>query len=130
MIQSFRGRSIEDGQLVKVYFHFRKKLFSVKDVKTGLVLCHADSITLNDVTFEVNEKDRQRVLSTGVKNVHAYVVGNIDLQCNEALNDNRVWYDPFKTDCFKLNEERIDKCKRAYMSEKKVYVELQKSFDK
>ena len=124
MIQSFRGRSIEDGQLVEVYFHFRKKMFSVKDAKTGLVLCHADNITLNDVTFKVEEKKRQQVLSTGVKNVHAYVVGNIDLQSNEVLNDNRVWYDPFKTDCFKLNGERIDKCKRAYMSEKKVYVEL------
>ena len=124
MIESFRGRSIEDGQLVEVYFHFRKKMFSVKDAKTGLVLCHADSITLNDVTFKVEEKKRQQVLSKGVKNVHAYVVGSIDLQTDEVLNDNRVWYDPFKTDCFKLNGERIDKCKRAYMSEKKVYVEL------
>ena len=124
MIQSYKGRNIVDGQLVKVYFNLRNHLFSVKDVKTGLVLCHGNNITLRNVSFEVREKDRQRVLATGVKNVHAYVVGNIDLQCNEVLNDNRVWYNPFKTDSFKLNSERIDKCKRAYMTDKKVYVEL------
>ena len=124
MIQSYKGRDIVDRQLVKVYFNLRNHLFSVKDVKTGLVLCHGNNITLRNVSFEVREKDRQRVLATGVKNVHAYVVGNIDLQCNETLNDNRVWYNPFKTDCFKLDVERIDKCKRAYMTDKKVYVEL------
>ena len=124
MIQSYKGRDIVDGQLVKVYFNLRNHLFSVKDVKTGLVLCHGNNITLRNVSFEVREKDRQRVLATGVKNVHAYVVGNIDLQCNDTIDGNRAWYNPFKTDCFKLDAERIDKCKRAYMSDKKVYVEL------
>ena len=125
MINSYKGRMVEDGQLVKVYFNLRTKLFSIKDVKSGLVLAHGDNIALNNVKFEVNEKGRQRVLSSGRKNVHAYVVGNIALDgVYRFAKAKEVYYNPFKTSKFISCGDTVESCKRAFMSNKKVLMEV------
>lgn len=125
MIQSFKGRNVKDGQMVKVYFNLRTKLFSIKDAESGLVLAHGNDIVLNDVRFDVNEKGRQRVLSSGVKNVHAYVVGKISLKdCDGVENPIEAYYNPFKTSKFVSGDKTLESCKKALMSNKKVYVEV------
>lgn len=40
-------------------------------------MAHADTVTLSDAEFVVNESGRQRVLKEKSKNVHAYVRGKI-----------------------------------------------------
>jgi hypothetical protein len=74
---------ILDRQRVKVYRNLGNKyaflgnqLFSVVDCDTGRVDHRTMGITLSKVVFHVNGAGNQRVKSSGVKNVHAYVYGN------------------------------------------------------
>lgn len=83
---------------VKVYFNLHKKLFSVVDVSTGLVVSHVDEILLTDVTFKVRPGGRAKVLATGVKNVHAFVLGTISDSTFKSTT--RVTYNPFRYDSF------------------------------
>ena len=63
-------------QKVKVYKNLHNGLWSIKDVKTGLVLGHTSEITLFDCEYKVSQKGRERVLNEKQKNIHAYIVGN------------------------------------------------------
>jgi len=58
---------------VFVYRNIHKNCLSVRNVKTGLVMAHVDSITLKNVKFKVSAKGRERVLKEKAKNVHAGV---------------------------------------------------------
>lgn len=60
---------------VFVYYNIRKRCWSVVDRSTGRVAMHADTVAVRDATFVVREAGRQRVLSSGRKNVHAGVRG-------------------------------------------------------
>ena len=61
------------GLKVFVYFNLRKKCWSVR--YKGKVIAHASSVAIDNAEFKVSEKGRQRVLKSGVKNVHAGVAG-------------------------------------------------------
>ena len=66
------------GIPVFVYYNLHRKVWSVKALGgplKGKVVQHRIFIVLRDCTFKVSEAGRQRVLSTGKKNVHAGVVG-------------------------------------------------------
>lgn len=87
------------GQKVFVYFNLHKKLFSVRDHKTGLVVGHTNTIALEDVTFKVSEAGRQRVLREKRKNVHAGVLGTVKdlpIEPMEAV----AFYNPYKYESF------------------------------
>lgn len=75
-MKMYKDRTITPGQRVFVYFNLHKKVFSVRDVATGLVIAHTPWIQLRDVKFKVSEAGRQRVIASGVKNVHAGVEGS------------------------------------------------------
>jgi hypothetical protein len=67
---------------VFVYFNLHKKCFSVKaleGVNKGKVVQHTDNIVLLLPKFKVSEAGRQRVLREKRKNVHAGVVGWVDV---------------------------------------------------
>lgn len=103
MINSYKGREVKAGQQVKVYFNLHKKVFSIKDTESGLVLAHGNNITLLDATFTVSEAGRLRVIAEKVKNVHAYVVGTYkgagDEYCPSDLW-SEAYYNPYKVDSF------------------------------
>ena len=106
------------GKKVQVYFNITKKVFSVKDKKTGLVIAHVNHIYLEDVIFKVSEKGRQRVLDKKVKNVHAYVEGTVYLQNLNTLEyKETITYNPYKYDSFIYvgTEKKIEKCKNVAM---------------
>jgi hypothetical protein len=87
------------GQKVFVYFNLHKKLFSVRDHITGLVVGHTDMIALENVTFKVSEAGRQRVLREKRKNVHAGVLGTVkDLPI--APPGHAAFYNPYKYSSF------------------------------
>ncbi|MGG1219369.1 hypothetical protein ABE236_18175 [Priestia endophytica] len=106
--KSHKGRELYRGQKVKVYFNIHKNVFSIKDVKTGLVVGHSNEVTLEDVTFKVSQTGRERVLKERRKNVHAFVEGTLTgLQCisvnSVLLNDpdmEEAFYNPYKTETF------------------------------
>ena len=61
---------------IYVYRNLNQKCWSIK--YRGLVIAHTPTAFMWDVEFRVNEAGRQRVLREGVKNVHAYVVCELD----------------------------------------------------
>lgn len=98
-----KNRPLVQGQKVKVYFNLHKKCFSIMDVKTGLVIAHADAVNLHNVEFKVSETGRQRVIREKKKNVHAFVIG--EYQGAFVGQEKRsAYYNPYKTSHF-LDED-------------------------
>ncbi len=86
---------------VKIYYNLHKKLFSVKMGST--VIAHSESLVLKDAVFQVSQKGRQRVLDTGVRNVHAGVTGELIInpqQLPKKMPKNIVRYNPFRSEHF------------------------------
>jgi hypothetical protein len=111
-----KGRTLTDGQKVFVYFNLHKKCFSVKDVKTGLVVAHTDRIDLYDCNFKVSEAGRQRVLREQKKNVHAGVVGHyFEEPIQSKLSFKEATYNPYKYDSF-VNKHTEEKLTGAYVA--------------
>mgnify|MGYP001351920827 CR=1 FL=1 len=89
---------------VKVYKNITKDCLSVMDYKTRKVIrhCygdhrkHGDHIRLENASFWVSQKTRDRVVREKKKYVHAFVIGDwID---NWTLKEQfeQVFYDPYK----------------------------------
>lgn len=65
---------------VSVYFNLHRKLFSVRAEQgpsKGLVIGHAEGVTLDNVTYHVGKAGQAKVRATGQKNIHATVRGTI-----------------------------------------------------
>lgn len=99
-----KNRSLVVGQKVKVYYNLHKKCYSIQS--NGLVVAHADSLKLDDATFKVSEKGRQRVLAEKRKNVHAFVVGAFVVKNKMTPNEN-VYYNPYKHKGFTCDDGSI-----------------------
>lgn len=96
-------RELNVGQPVEVYYNIKKHVYSIRDKKSGLVVCHAKSVTLKNAVFKISQKGRERVLREGVKNVHAYVVGELlstDQELSDFIGLKAVYYNPKKTSHF------------------------------
>ena len=75
------------------------KIYSVVDVGTGRVIAHVESISLREVHFRVQRAGRLKVLATGRKNVHAYVIG-FPMECKPVNLRGRATYNPYKWETF------------------------------
>ena len=67
---------------VFVYWNLHKRCWSVRALhgpSKGLVIAHSDLLMLISVTPRVSESGRRRVIAKGVKNVHAGLVGFLDM---------------------------------------------------
>ena len=122
------------GQKVFVYFNLHKKLFSVKDHATGLVVGHTDMIALENATFKVSEAGRQRVLREQRKNVHAGVIGKVkdfgrndhnagvmgnvkDFPCPNA--EFVAFYNPYKYEFFvDINGQKLSTASLVVLSKR------------
>jgi len=94
---------------VEVYFNLHKKLFSVRDCKTGRVVHHTQRIWIEDPEFVVRKAGRERVLREKKKNVHAFVRGTwfkvqSDFDVSRLIDhqacSDEVTYNPYKYDSF------------------------------
>jgi hypothetical protein len=111
---------------VEVYFNLHKKLFSVRDCKTGKVFAHSKYVTIRDPKFVVRQSGRKRVLQERKKNVHAFVRGELeDLFCHglddlveAVVHGIPVTYNPYKYSSFVVKDtgEPIDIAKMAVLS--------------
>lgn len=106
---------------VKVYFNLHLKRFSVVNLETGRVIHHLYGLSLDDAEFRVQEGGRQRVLRERRKNVHAYIVGHLDLAYaipGEALETT---YNPYKYNSFVLkhNEQPVTKAYKVFLKVEK-----------
>jgi hypothetical protein len=106
---------------VEVYFNLHKKLFSVRDCKTGRVIKHTNDITILDPKFVVRKAGRERVLRERKKNVHAFVRGELmgyEDMAHEPELYSSVTYNPYKYSSFvnKHTEETVDNAHVAVLS--------------
>ncbi len=65
------------GLEVEVYKNLHNGLWSVRSKKTKRILGHAGTVLLDGVKFKVSESGRKRVIESGQKNVHAFVIGKL-----------------------------------------------------
>ena len=91
-------------QRVMCYWNLHRKCFSLKSTKTGRVIAHRQQVTVFNATTKVSEAGRQRVLREKRKNVHAGIVGEVDLSGPDAIviwpelvySSRRITYNPYK----------------------------------
>ena len=104
---------------VEVYFNLHKKTFSVRSAKSGKVLLHTDEVHIENPEFVVHQSGRNRVLSEGRKNVHAFVRGDATFfrYTNRPRLDT-LTYNPYKYASFvdKKTEEPVYKASRAWLT--------------
>lgn len=110
------------GERVMVYYNLHKHTFSVS-YKSKVIL-HADYVKLKDVEFRVRKTGKERVRREMVKNVHAFVIGDLVDYCQSPCKnipkeptDNVITYNPYKYDSFvyKSNKKPIYKTKEIDM---------------
>ena len=99
-IQTFKGRTVSEGQVVEVYRNLHNGLISIRDAKTKHVLGHATNVCLTDVTFKVSQAGRERVLKEKRKNVHAIVKGRLQSNLEGFTMPLLATYNPYKYDSF------------------------------
>lgn len=127
MVTAYKNRTLEVGQVVKVYFNLHTHQFSVKDHKSGKVVAHGNNIILKNPTFKVSEAGRQRVLREQRKNVHAYVIGTYagenEIQQLEQDFMQQAYYNPYKLSTFvnKETQQALHSAELAVMMDKQVY---------
>ena len=99
------------GIKVEVYKNLRKHCWSIRDLKTGKVIAHCNSIYLKDAKLVVRPAGRAKVLDTKQKNVHAFIRGQVD-HSKEGWIKNRfnslaeVKYNPYENETFiKINSD-------------------------
>jgi hypothetical protein len=87
----------------------------------GLVIGHADEITLRDCEFKVSEAGRKRVLRDRRKNVHAGILGYI---AKGEVNGVQVFYDPYTAGHFLTKRGRkVSKAGKVSLSERGVFID-------
>lgn len=117
------------NQTFRVYRNLHRRCYSVqtKRPKVGWRLAfHTTSLTLTGVSFKVYERGREKVIQTGKKSVHAYVLGTLASPHILVYPTNliRVSYNPFARGEFvRPDGSRVDKALTAHFTPTGVYVE-------
>jgi len=123
---------------VFVYYNLHKHCWSLKALEgkdKGRVVAHADDVMVYCATCKVSEVGRQRVLNEQRKNVHAGVVGwvNLDSPANGYTQKDidgwvEITYNPYKYSSFvdKQSVQPVAGAKRCYMSNRKVFLKHDK----
>lgn len=87
-----------DGMRVFVYWNLHRHLWSLRAAEGphyGRIVGHASSVRLRGATGVVNEKQRQRVIRTRNKNVHAGILGRVDGLEPRNWTGVRITYNPY-----------------------------------
>jgi hypothetical protein len=108
---------------VRVYRNLTKNCWSVQSVKTGRVIAHALSLSLNDAKFVIQKAGQARVRKQHKKYVHAFVVGT--LTDEQRATFLRITYNPYIHDTFVIaeNQAPIEKASHAAFEDNgKVWV--------
>ena len=123
MIKLFKGRELKAGMLVKVYRNLHTGNFSIKCMKSNLIVAHGTDFNLINVQAKVNQSGRERVLREQQKNVHAYLVGEYT-EDKTVANNVELYYNPYKLSSFinKKTGEDVDKVENVYFINNKCFI--------
>lgn len=86
---------------VKCYRNLNRKgvVWSVLNIKTGLVIDRSPTVYLSSCTFKVSQKGNKRVRQNKRKNVHAFVKGK-RIKGVPKAKWKRVSYNPYTMKAF------------------------------
>lgn len=118
------------GQTVRVYRNLVNGLMSVQhNIKgRGWILSgHCDNCVIVEVSFQVSEPGRQRVINKRKRNVHAYASGKlIGRDPTDIYAPIRLGYNPYKYGFFydKETREKISKAEYLIVRNNEVYVRI------
>lgn len=107
MIQPYKDREVSIGDQVRVYRNLNNSLFSIKSVKSGLVLAHGDNFIVRNGVTHVSESGRKRVLNKKQRNVHAWITGELVGSAEDEAENwiyDEVYYNPYSLDQFLIKE--------------------------
>lgn len=90
---------------VQVYFNLHRRCWSIR--QRGLVVGHAKTITLTNVSWRVNKAGRERVRREGRKNVHAYADGAVYPVFTLDGTEHRVRYNPYELETFVVGTKEV-----------------------
>jgi hypothetical protein len=109
---------------VQVYRNLHTGGYSVRDIKTGRVILHADEVGLSEVSFHVQPAGRRRVLKERQKNVHAYAKGILELGVKRASGMVQVSYNPYRHESFvrAFDESPIYRARLAFLDDSGCFV--------
>ena len=110
--------SVNDGKYVFVYRNIKNHTYSIKDVKTGLVIDRLPcGFFVENAKLIVSKAGRERVLKEKVKNVHAGVRGYLRFinKANDIFehsNKVQLYYNPYKCSSFRRvsDESSVKSC--------------------
>lgn len=114
------------NNLIRVYYNFRRKLFSVqaKVNNKWVVVEHTNNIVLRNAIFKVSEAGRQRVLKQKRKNVHAFIIGErFPFIPKSFVYRDEISYNPYKGPNFVIAnqpEKSVDEAKYVTILGNKV----------
>ncbi len=76
--------------MIDVYRNLNRRIWSLRDPRSRLVVERAESVEIADVQCIVHERQRQRAVDEGRRNVHAFVRGSL-VSLGELV-DTRGWH--------------------------------------
>ena len=125
---------VMDKQRVQIYKNLHNGMWSIRCIRSKLVIAHASYAVLSDVTFKVSEAGRQRVIREGKKNVHAFAEGILLGWVGQSFKNRiaqrqqtifslphdgerfKVGYNPYRFPYFYV-EGKLDKIVNAHYAE-------------
>lgn len=110
---------------VKIYWNLRRDCWSIQH--KGKVIGYADTAILQDVTFKVSEKSRQRVIREKKKNVHAFACGTLvekNVEKPESMN-RAISYNPYRFSFFfdKASLQPVQSSDKLFLGNKTLFGE-------
>jgi hypothetical protein len=101
---SREGREVVQGQLVGVHWNSHRACWSIVEFKSrntiGRVLGYADQVTLDNCTVKIDQAKKKKLLETGVKDRHAFIVGEFITCGHIEILPRPIYYNPAKLESF------------------------------
>lgn len=111
---------------VEAYWNLHLNVISFRPTTKGGKVKHTESLQLENVKFAVQPAGNAKVRATGVKNVHAFVRGEV-VSIGQGIPPQGEWvkvtYNPYKFDSFVVAEtgEPIYSARAVVIEDKRIY---------
>lgn len=119
IIKPFKQRFPTFYKEAKIYRNLNRKGVVYSIQQQGLVTGHGEEFYLQHCKMTISKKGQQRVRENKVKNVHAFIKGELILGEFEIKNRIKsltpIYYNPYKTDTFVIKGEGpVSDCNLVY----------------
>jgi hypothetical protein len=114
------------GKRVRVYRNLHTRTWSCQDAQTGLVTDRPEQVALTDAQLVVRPGGRARVLATGRKNVHAFVLGTVaDQESGPVPSESvhQLTYNPYRFESFVAHKPGDDRAAEPILRASYVWLD-------